>query len=73
MLKTSIINNTWICDNCNLETLSIPNPYFQITIQNGGSAICPYTEIDLCDTCMDLITIQPIVDYVATVDSIPKG
>lgn len=72
MLKTSIINNTWQCDNCDAETSSVANPYFQITIQNGKSAICPYIQIDLCNDCINLITVQPIVDYVTEVDSLPE-
>lgn len=72
MLKTSIINNTWQCDNCNLETDSISNPYFQLYIQNGKSAICPAIQIDLCEDCIDLITIQSVVDYVAVVDGLPE-
>lgn len=66
MLKTSIINNTWSCDNCNIETQSVANPYFQITIQNGGSAICPSSEIDL-------INLKPFIDYIAIVDALPEG
>lgn len=73
MLKIQIINNTWACDACGLETNTEVNPYFQLVIQNNGSIVSTSGEIDLCETCIDTIEIQPIVDYIANIDLIPKG
>lgn len=71
MLKEQVINNTWGCDGCPAESNELVNPYFQIVIQNNGSIVSASGEIDLCETCMQTITIQPIIDYVTKVNSTP--
>ena len=70
MLKEQIINNKWACDNCGVESNEQVNPYFQVEIKKNGTIISSSGEIDLCETCIELITVQPIVDYVTSVNSI---
>lgn len=68
MLKTSVVVNTWACDNCGLETVVQDNPYFQISIQNNTSVISYSGQIDLCNVCISLIPIQTIIDYVSKIN-----
>jgi len=65
MLKSSIINNTWKCDNCGTESQSVNNPFFHISLNVPCEPSNAYLEVDICQKCIQLTTIQPIVDYVS--------
>lgn len=65
MLKDQIIKNTWACDNCGLETDSVVDPYFPISITFPSNGVFTSCDIDLCSTCIAMITPQVVVDYVA--------
>lgn len=67
MLKIQIISNTWKCDQCGLETVSLENPYFSIKVSLATVPNSESGQIDLCSTCIQIITIQPIVDYVESI------
>jgi len=62
VLKSRIIDNTWKCDGCGLETCIVINPYYRVIIQK--SIELPACKIDLCSSCINMITAQPVVDYI---------
>lgn len=61
MLKTSIVTNTWQCDNCAAEVVGENNSMYAVTVSklSKGDAI----QIDLCEDCVGLTIIQAITDY----------
>ena len=65
MLKTSTVTNVWKCDNCGLEETSQTDPFYSVSVTMASMPLSVPCAIDLCTTCVDLITIPAIVTYVA--------
>jgi len=65
MLKETIVTNTWKCDSCGVEIIAETNPFFSIMIDHQSVPNYPSLQVDLCQNCIQSITIQSIVDYVA--------
>lgn len=69
MLKTSIITNTWQCDNCGLETISEYNPYFRFDIVRQAAVSSPSCQADLCSDCIiTQVRVPLITDYANNIE-----
>lgn len=64
MLASQIVTNTWQCDNCGTQAVQQSNPFFHFSLSGGLPPFNTSAELDICQTCVALITLQPIVDYV---------
>jgi hypothetical protein len=67
MLKTQVVTNTWKCDACGAEVSSVLNPFFSLSVKIGSLPQTEPFEVDYCSACIQTLTAQQIIDYVASV------
>lgn len=64
MLKTQVIDNTWKCDGCGLETNTEVNPYYCVSVEKPKFKLSTICIIDLCDNCIAMIATQGVIDFI---------
>jgi hypothetical protein len=66
MLKNSITTNTWACDCCGAISETAANPFLHLSLSQPNTPSNVSLEIDICQACIKLVAVQPVVDYVSS-------
>lgn len=69
MLKSSVVTNTWECDNCETEFVDEVNPLYRITVYAVSMPVIEPCEVDFCAVCIQLVPTQVVADYVDAVNA----
>jgi len=72
MLKEQVISNTWECDSCHIQSTAQNNPFYNIVVSLPSGPNTNPCSMDLCQTCVKLITLEPVADLITSLALFPS-